>query len=652
MKQFIYLFCLILLISQGYCCIPGDRPLDGSCIVSGDRGKAGDIFIRFEAAEYIDNYRTPIPNKPPARLVSNVLLSKDPIPGISAFESALIPFNDLIEGEHPDDEKLNQFSVAFGQALVHELTKVRTPLDFSLIQHPDFALPLDDPLCQIIVVLTQVDILYFPCSATIIQNNNNTRTVVLATNQRYTIVTNTTWHYATGPFSINAINTNVVQRKAIFPIGASLVPGVGNASVVPVNDVTSFIDLSIIYGNSATLNSFLRANDGTGKLLTAPDGDIPFGSPNIPNDCGAFDSLAPVPQSGSGDSRIDENVYLQFVHSLYFRNHNRDAEWVAANRPDLTTDEQRFQRARAINIARFQRQIYEEYLEATFGRWAKRRIVGEYQGYNASIDPRIDVAFDIAFRIAHSQITLPPTVFDNNCVPVPIEGTLGFPSHLRPNCIFTTFRNAGGMAVGKSAISQSAQRINGKVSDLMRNIVFKSANGQSTAAFNLDIEMLNIDRSRRFGVPNYDALRKSRRDKSVYDLPGCYLAIEPNLDPIRCFKYINENNTIASDLRNVYRHVNKIDAFIGLMLENYNDNDQFNFGQTATIIILEQMKRTSEADPFFYLNNNNPYLNFSHKEWKRIRETVAESIELSFGFPVPANAFKVPKHGNRYCNFH
>jgi hypothetical protein len=615
-----------------------------------DRGKSGDIFIRVEPAEFADGYSLPVPGRPAARLLSNTFLSKDPIPGLDMFETTLIPFADLRKGEHPEKKRLNQLSVAFGQALIHDMTKARIGFVPSLIGDPDFALPNTDPLCQLVVETSAVDIFYFPCTATVTANANGTTTVTLSDTSRYTIVHVATWSYANGPFSITVpTSPGFHARRGIFPLGATLTPDDTNSTKVPINDATAFIDLSIIYGTSQSLNTLLRANDGSGKLLTAPDGDIPFGGAGIPNDCGAFDAVN-NPSSGSGDARVDENLYLDFIHSLYFRSHNRDAEWVAIHHPELTTDEEIFQRARAINIARFQRQVYKEYLKSTFGDWVVNHYLEDYEGYDDAQDPRIDVAFDIAFRVAHSQVLLPPYIFDADCQPVTIEGILGFPQHSRPNCLFTTFRDVGGASIGKSAMSQAAQKINGKVSDLLRNIVFRSANGQNTAGFNLDIEMLNLDRSRRFGIPNFDDLRKSRRGESVYELPGCSRGPEAGQDPLKCFKYVTKNGTMASLLRSVYRHVDLIDAFIGLMLEDNNDNDKFIFGQTATIIILEQFARSRNADPFYFANNDNP-VDFTHAEKLRFKETVAESIELSYGFSVHSNAFKVPKPSHAFCTF-
>jgi hypothetical protein len=615
-------------------CQPEDRPLDGTCYAPLDRGRAGSAFIR------IDGFEPRSPSAPAARELSNLFLAQDPIPGIGTFETVLIPPERLRRGQHPQQAegyRLNQLAVAFGQALTHDLTKAHVGFAPAAISAPDFQYAAADPLCQKIAETGPSTIYYFPCTATSTLNSDDTVTVSLADAIRYTFVDGATWTYFTGPFSVTVPRPRFTHRRSSFPLAATLVPDEGGAGSVPVNDVTSFIDLSIIYGNDAALSSFLRANDGTGKLRTAGDGEIPFG-PGAPNDCGAFDEVSNA-VSASGDSRVDENLYLDAVHSLFFRNHNRDAEWVAAHRPELTTDEQRFQRARAINIARFQQQVYRELLPAVFGRRAVHRYLGPYGGYDAGADPRVSTTFDIALRVAHGQVLLPPLVFDGTGAPVRIEGTLGFPSHSRPNCLVTTFRAVGGAAVFRGALGQSAQEVTGQVSDLMRNIVFRTANAQNTAGFNLDIEQLNIIRGREFGTPNFDALRRHWRGASVYELPGCRRAPEGSADPLRCFRYLSDDRRVAERLRAVYGHVDHIDAFIGLMLE---DHFRSRLPETATIVILEQLRRTRAADRWFYLNADNPALAFSPEERRRIEETVGESLAASYGMTGVRDAFAVP----------
>jgi hypothetical protein len=633
--------CLSLLLStavHAQVCAPGDRPLDGSCNAAGNRGAAGNTFIR------VDGYQAPIAGAPPARTLSNLFLAQEPFKGIGAFETVLIPIDALREGQNPQRQggyRLNQLAVAFGQAVTHDLTKSRVGFNPAAIGAPDFQYEATDPLCQKIVETSNTTIYYFPCTATSTTDATNA-TVTLTDNTRYTYVDGNTWTYLNGPFTITVPKGKFTTRKSSFPLATSLAADDTTATQVPINDVTSFLDLSIIYGNSAAVNTLLRAHDGTGKLETAADGNIPFGKPGLANDCGAFDAVT-NPASASGDSRVDENLFLDAIHSLFFRNHNRDAQWVAANHPELTTDDQRFERARAINIARFQQQVYNELLPALFGKAAVDRYLGAYRGYDATIDPRIMSTFDIALRVVHGQVALPPYILREDGSPVVIEGTLGFPSHSRPNCLFTTFREVGGKAIATSAMKQAAQAVTGQVSDLMRNIVFRTANGQSTAGFNLDIEQLNIIRGREDATPNFDALRTFWRGASVYSLPSCTRGPADGDDQLPCFLAVSKTPAIAQKLQSTYHHVDRIDAFIGLMLENNADTEQYHFPQTASSIILTQFARTRAADRWFYLNTANSNLNFSAAEMKRINETVAESLALSYGITGVSDAFETIK---------
>jgi hypothetical protein len=120
------------------------------------------------------------------------------------------------------------------------------------------------------------------------------------------------------------------------------------------------------------------------------------------------------------------------------------------------------------------------------------------------------------------------------------------------------------------------------------------------------------------------------------------------VDPLRCFRYVTPDNTRASRLRDVYRHVDRIDAFIGLMLEGPGPG-VVRFPPTATVIILNQFRRTRAADRWFYLNGGNPHLAFSSAEWQRIRETVAESIYASYGIEGMDEAFRVHDGSHAFC---
>src|SRR5699024_576670 len=67
----------------------------------------------------------------------------------------------------------------------------------------------------------------------------------------------------------------------------------------------------------------------------------------------------------TGDPRVGDNFVLTALHALYLKNHNRICDWLKIHRTDLESDEDIFQRARAINIATFQQHVYGEYLPST-----------------------------------------------------------------------------------------------------------------------------------------------------------------------------------------------------------------------------------------------------------------------------------------------
>jgi len=268
--------------------------------------------------------------------------------------------------------------------------------------------------------------------------------------------------------------------------------------------------------------------------------------------------------------------------------------------------------------------------------------LGNYLGYKIAVDPRITSSFDIAFRVAHSQVSLPPHIIDEDCNLIHINGTLGLPGQSRPNCIFQTFRLLGGRAILQSSLVQHAQKISGKISDLMRNAAFQSGNNQNTARFNIDIETLNILRGREFRTKNINDLREYWLGEGFYDQANC-VRTEPE-DPIECFKLLTQNKSKAEDLQEVYKHIDQVEAFIGLMFEDDNENWEDEFGELTSKIILDQFKRTRSADPNWY-----QIFPYEDEEIPFVYETVAEILEINFSIEnIKNSAFRVQKQ-NRFC---
>jgi len=101
-----------------------------------------------------------------------------------------------------------------------------------------------------------------------------------------------------------------------------------------INEITSFIDASNVYGSDETRALALRTLDGTGRLKTSAGDLLPWNTAGLPN--------APGPSASfflAGDVRANEQVALTALHTLFVREHNRLADYFRTNHPDLTGDE-------------------------------------------------------------------------------------------------------------------------------------------------------------------------------------------------------------------------------------------------------------------------------------------------------------------------
>src|SRR5262249_49788693 len=151
-----------------------------------------------------------------------------------------------------------------------------------------------------------------------------------------------------------------------------------------VNAVSSFLDLSQVYGSTAAVADALRTHTG-GQLKTSPGNMLPLNNTtyfsvgqlaalNMANDAQA------VPGSqlfATGDVRGNENLELTALQTLFVRNHNRLARALQQEHPDWS-DEQLYQEARKLNIAEEQIITYTEYLPDLLGKNA----LPAYTGYN------------------------------------------------------------------------------------------------------------------------------------------------------------------------------------------------------------------------------------------------------------------------------
>src|SRR5207248_7928593 len=102
----------------------------------------------------------------------------------------------------------------------------------------------------------------------------------------------------------------------------------------------------------------------------------------------------------AGDVRINENIELTSVHTLFLREHNRLADMIHKANP-FYSDETVYQAARAIVIAEIQSITFNEFLPALLGSGA----TPSYAGYKSWVNPGIANEFSTAaFRLGHSLL--------------------------------------------------------------------------------------------------------------------------------------------------------------------------------------------------------------------------------------------------------
>jgi len=140
-----------------------------------------------------------------------------------------------------------------------------------------------------------------------------------------------------------------------------------------LNMATAYLDLSHVYGISLDESNSLRTLSN-GQMKTS-DGVLPERS-YLPkaslSTCGT-DAASNKPlncfDGGSSDTRLNSNMPLTIIHTLFLRQHNRIAANLALVNPQWN-DQRLFDETRRILIATYQHMVYNEWVAATSGRFS------------------------------------------------------------------------------------------------------------------------------------------------------------------------------------------------------------------------------------------------------------------------------------------
>jgi len=330
------------------------------------------------------------------------------------------------------------------------------------------------------------------------------------------------------------------------------------------NNLTSFIDASQVYGSDTVRALALRTLDGTGRLKTS-DGDLPpFNYDELDNAPNSFDILLFV----TGDIRTNEQLGLIAMHTVFIREHNHWADHFATLYPDLSGDEI-YEYARAIVGAQMQAITYREFLPILLGPDA----MPPYAGYDPTVHPAVSNEFaTAAFRVGHTMLspTLARIAPDGSEAP---EGNIP----LR-NSFFNPFEVElyGIDSLLRGLLDRTMQDFDRFVISDVRNFLFGDPGSTG-----FDLVSLNIQRGRDHGLASYNTLRQSF-----------------GLAPRTSFDEISPEPYVQQTLEDLYGSPDKIDAWVGMLMEPKYPGAQV--GETIRAVLIDQFTRSRDGDRFWY----------------------------------------------------
>lgn len=329
-----------------------------------------------------------------------------------------------------------------------------------------------------------------------------------------------------------------------------------------INEISGWLDGSMVYGSDATRASALRSFRG-GMLATSEGDLLPFNTQGLSNAGGPAETLFLA-----GDVRANEQIGLTAMHTLFVREHNWWARRIAREQPRLS-DEEIYQRARAMVIGEIQAITYREFLPVLLGEDA----IAPYRGYDPRVDARIYNAFSTAaYRLGHSMLS--PTIrrvgADGRSIAagdLALRDAFFSPQKLAEDGIEPLLR---GLA------AQRCQEIDVFVIDDVRNFLFGAPGSGG-----FDLAALNIQRGRDHGLPSYVAVRRALGSP-----------------PIRRFEDINADRRIRQRLAATYQSVEQIDLWSGLLAEAPVRGAMV--GPTLRRLLADQFQALRDGDRFYY----------------------------------------------------
>ena len=351
---------------------------------------------------------------------------------------------------------------------------------------------------------------------------------------------------------VNHIDITIPNGDPVFLDGSSI--EMTRSIVDPVthntiNQITGWLDASMVYGSTQAVADSLRQPDG--HMITSAGNNLPIGPEGLVQ---------------AGDVRAAENPALTALQTLFVREHNYQVDQLHAQHPDWT-GEHLYQEARAIVGAEIAHITYEEFLPKLLGSLN----VPAYHGFDASVDPRITEEFaGAAFRFGHSIVSDDTERVDNNGIS---SGEL----ELRDVFFMQAadFNALGGTdGFLRHLAADPAQAMDGRIVDGLRNFLFDPPVG-------MDLAAINIQRGHDQGLGTLNETREAL-----------------GLAPYTSFEQITTDPGTLAGFYATFANVDQVDLWTGGLSEHHVPGAML--GETFGLIIAHQFEALRDGDQFYY----------------------------------------------------
>lgn len=421
------------------------------------------------------------------------------------------------------------------------------------------------------------------------------------------------------------IRVNATDGDTYFPVGYCMdarrsftVLDCGNPTGFQnqINEITSYIDASMVYGSSNEEMNNLRSFVA-GYLKTSTANFMPEAENISSLPC---DPTTPGICFEAGDTRANVIPSLTSYHTIFVREHNRIAAYLGTIHPDWT-DEKIYQETRKIVAAEIQHITFNEMLPSILdtNQVANYNLYGTY-AYNPSIDASIIQDFSIGFRYHNLMPPALPLTVRSGSTLINSESFNQEQTYEDPSFLFKhNYKGIDQIALGMSF--NKCPYANGLMNDAARNKLFLDANFDS-----YDLATLNIERGREWGTPAYYKHR-----------------LLCGVDAAAITTWTALSNThdadVISKLQSVYESVQDIDLWTGMITERKIGSSIS--GPTQSCLVAMQFSNLKYGDRFWYETTDSS-VGFTPNQLAEIKKVTLAKImcdNLSV-VKMPAQVFK------------